>query len=118
MNDEQRADERDAAERAEDREPTVMELMNAPDRPSDNARKTVLWISLAFAGALFAMTFGVVTFYGLDFLTLVTLVILGFVIAAMIGALRYKGEDPMAQFDPPPRPKSRRFWKRDHGEDG
>ena len=30
----------------------------------------------------------------------------------MIGALRYKGEDPMAQFDPPDREPPRPFWRR------
>jgi hypothetical protein len=96
---------------AQERELTAMEMMGAPNRPSDQARKTVLWMSLAFASVLFAMTIAVITLYGLDILTLFTAVILGFVLAAMIGALRYKGEDPMAQFDPPPRPK-RRFGRR------
>ena len=94
----------------DDRELTAMEMMGAPNRPSDSTRKTVLWISLAFASVVFVMTLGVISFYGLDILTLSTAVIVGFIIAAMIGALRYKGEDPMAQFDPPARPK--RHWFR------
>lgn len=98
------------AERVEEREPTVIELMNGPRRPSDRSKQTVLWISLAFVAALFAMTFGVMTFYGVSFIGLFTLVGLGFVAAAMIGAIRYKGEDPMAQFDPPREPKSKFFW--------
>lgn len=98
------------AERVEEREPTVIELMNGPHRPSERSKQTVLWISLAFVGALFALTFGVMTFYGVSIIGLFTLVGLGFVAAAMIGAIRYKGEDPMAQFDPPREPKSKFFW--------
>lgn len=98
------------ADKLEEREPTVIELMNGPERPSDRAQHTVLWICLAFVSALFAMTFGVMTFYGITLLGLFTLVALGFIITAMIGALRYKGEDPMAQFDPPRKPKSKFFW--------
>jgi hypothetical protein len=101
----------DVEEAEAERELTAMEMMGAPNRPSDSARKTVLWLSLAFAMLLFALTVGVMTIYGVDVLTLFTVAILGFVIAAMVGALRYKGEDPMAQFDPPARPK-RRFWRR------
>jgi hypothetical protein len=101
----------DAEDAEAERELTAMEMMGAPNRPSDSARKTVLWLSLAFAMLLFALTVGVMTIYGLDVLTLFTVAILGFVIAAMVGALRYKGEDPMAQFDPPERPK-RHFWRR------
>lgn len=98
------------ADKVAEREPTVIELMNGPERPSDRAQHTVLWICLAFVSALFAMTFGVMTFYGISILGLFTLVALGFVITAMVGALRYKGEDPMAQFDPPRKPKSKFFW--------
>lgn len=98
------------AEKVEEREPTVIEMMNGPRRPSKRSQNTILWVCLAFVSALFAMTFGVMTFYGVTFLGLITLVALGFVIAAMVGALRYKGEDPMAQFDPPREPKSRFFW--------
>jgi hypothetical protein len=71
----------------------------------------VLWLCLAFVTAMLAMTVAVISISGLDLLTLMSVVILGFIDAAMIGALRYKGEDPMAQFDadrPPPRP----FWRR------
>lgn len=97
-------------ERVEEREPSVIELMNGPHRPSKRSQLTVLWISLAFVSALFAMTFGVMTFYGVSWIGLFTLVGLGFVAAAMIGAIRYKGEDPMAKFDPPRKPKSKFFW--------
>lgn len=99
-------------DRPDDREPTVIELMNGPGRPSARSQQTVLWISLAFVGGLIAMTFGVMTFYGINAIAVFTLVGLLFVAAAMIGALRYKGEDPMAQFDPPRQPKSRLFWRR------
>lgn len=98
------------AEKVEEREPTVIELMNGPPRPSKRSQNTILWVCLAFVSALFAMTFGVMTFYGISILGIFTLVALGFVITAMIGALRYKGEDPMAQFDPPREPKSKFFW--------
>jgi hypothetical protein len=30
----------------------------------------------------------------------------------MIGQLRYKGEDPMAKFDPPDREPPKPFWRR------
>lgn len=105
------------SEKVEEREPTVIELLNGPRRPSKRSQSTVLWISLAFVSALFAMTFGVMTFYGISFIGLFTLVGLGFVAAAMIGAIRYKGEDPMAKFDPPREPKSKFFWlDRDVGD--
>jgi hypothetical protein len=54
----------------------------------------------------------VISIYGLDILTIFTGIALAFLVAAMIGALRYEGEDPMAQFDPPDRPPPRRFWRR------
>lgn len=98
------------ADKVAEREPSVIELMNGPHRPSKRSQNTILWVCLAFVSALFAMTFGVMTFYGVTILGLFTLVALGFVIAAMVGALRYKGEDPMAQFDPPREPKSKFFW--------
>lgn len=107
-----RAREREEEDRVEEREATVIELMNGPERPSPRRRRTVLWISLAFASVLFMMTVAVIALYGLDILTLFTIIPLGFVVAAMIGALRYKGEDPMAQFDPPDREPPRRFWRR------
>ncbi|MFY9264407.1 MAG: hypothetical protein WAO61_03145 [Solirubrobacterales bacterium] len=90
-----------------ERELTVIELMNGPGRPSDSARHAVLWLSFAFAFALLALTIGLIVTSGFDLLSFLTLVILGFVNAAMIGALRHKGEDPMAQFEPPPIPKRR-----------
>jgi hypothetical protein len=107
-----RAREREEEERVEEREPSVIELMNGPARPTPRRRRTVLWISLAFASLLFVMTLFVISAFGLDFLTLFTLIVLGFVVAAMLGALRYKGEDPMAQFDPPDREPPRPFWRR------
>jgi len=106
------ARELDEAARAGDREKSVIELMNGPERPDARRRKTVLWIALAFATLMLAMTFAVIANYGLDFLTLITAIVLGFVVAAMIGALRYKGEDPMAQFDDPNREPPRPFWRR------
>jgi hypothetical protein len=106
-----RAREREQEDRLEEREPSVIELMNGPERPSPRRRQTVLWVALAFSSVLFVMTLAVIGLYGLDILTLFTIVPLGFVVAAMIGALRYKGEDPMAQFDPPDRPPPRRFWR-------
>lgn len=94
------ARESEEAERVSDREPTVIELMNGPKRPTERRRKTVLWIALAFATAMLAMTFAVIALYGLDFLTIFTAALLIVIVAAMAGALRYKGEDPMAQFEP------------------
>lgn len=104
-------DTRDAGAPGDERELTAMEMMGAPNRPSDSARKTVLWISLAFASVLFVTTVAVISYSGLDILTLTALIIFGIAVYTLIGAVRYKGEDPMAQFDPPPRPK-RRFWRR------
>jgi len=97
-----------AASPGDDRELTAMEMMGAPKRASESTKRTVLWFSLAFAMLMMSLTVGVMTTSGVDLLTLFTAVALGFVIAAMIGALRYKGEDPMAQFDPPERPKRRK----------
>lgn len=107
-----RARERDEGGRASEREQSVIEMMNGPERPTERRRNTVLWICLAFATALLAMTVAVISIYGLDILTLFTAIALGFMVAAMIGALRYKGVDPMAQFDPPDRQPPRRFWRR------
>lgn len=107
-----RAREREEEDRVEERELSVIELMNGPERPSPRRRQTVLWVGLAFSSVLFVMTLAVIGLYGLDLLTIFTIIPLGFVVAAMIGALRYKGEDPMAQFDPPDREPPRRFWNR------
>lgn len=96
----------------DEREPSVIELMNGPERPTAQRRNTVLWICLTFATMMLALTVAVISIYGLDILTLFTGIALAFVVAAMIGALRYKGVDPMAQFDPPDRPPPRRFWHR------
>ncbi len=109
---EDRARTRDEEDRAAEREPTVIELMNGPARPDARKRRTVLWIGLAFGAMLLALTFGVIALYGLDFLTLLTAAILVMIVAAMIGALRYKGEDPMAQFDPPQPPERRGFRRK------
>lgn len=102
----------DAEPGEQERELTALEMMNAPARPTESRRRTVLWICLAFATMLLALTFAVIALYGLDLLTLFSVVVLGFLVAAMLGAVRYKGEDPMAQFDPPERPKPRGFWRR------
>lgn len=107
-----RAREREEEVRVEEREQSVIELMNGPERPSPRRRQAVLWVALAFASVIFVMTLAVIGLYGLDWLTLFTIVPVGFIVAAMVGALRYKGEDPMAQFDPPDRPPPKRFWRR------
>lgn len=109
---EDRARAHDEEDRVAEREPSVIELMNGPARPDARKRRTVLWIGLAFGAMLLALTLGVIALYGLDFLTLLTAAILVMVVAAMIGALRYKGEDPMAQFDPPRVPKRRGFGRK------
>jgi hypothetical protein len=106
------ARQRELQDRTEEREETVIELMNGPSRPSPQRRRTVVWIGLAFGTLMLALTLGVIAQQGLDILTLTTLVALVFLDAAMIGLLRYRGEDPMAQFDPPERPKSRRRSRR------
>lgn len=107
------------------REQTALEMMNAPGRPSERTRKSVLWIALAFASVLFSLTVGVIAISGLDILEVFTVLMLGGVIFGLIGALRYKGEDPMAQFDPPPIAKKRlgrgrraRRSQRSRDEDG
>ncbi|MBJ7458816.1 MAG: hypothetical protein JHD02_06500 [Thermoleophilaceae bacterium] len=107
-----RAREREETGRVEERELTVIEMMNGPERPSPRRRRAFLWVGLAFATFLFTMTVAVIGLYGLDLLTLMTIIPLGFLVAAMIGALRYKGEDPMARFDPPDRQPPRSFWRR------
>ena len=107
-----RAREREEEERVEERELTVIEMMNGPARPSPKRQRTFLWVGLAFASFMFMMTVAVIGLYGLDILTLITIVPLGFLVAAMIGALRYKGEDPLAKFDPPDREPPRPFWRR------
>ncbi|MFT4049578.1 MAG: hypothetical protein QM648_07040 [Solirubrobacterales bacterium] len=109
---EDRAREREEEERIAEREPSVIELMNGPARPDARRRRTVLWIGLAFAMLMLALTVAVISMYGLDFLTLFTAATMIVIVAAMIGALRYKGEDPMAQFDPPDRAAARPFWRR------
>lgn len=86
--------------------------MNGPQRPSAERRNLVLWIALVFATAMLVMTCAVIGFYGLDILTLSTAAMLIVIMAAMIGALRYKGEDPMAQFDPQDREAPKSFWRR------
>lgn len=102
-----------AVDRADELEPSVIELMNGPARPSERSKQTVLWLCFAFVCALITLTFVVMTFYGVTPLSIISLVVLGFVAVAMLGALRYKGEDPMAQFDPPRQPKSKLFWRRE-----
>lgn len=94
------AREREEQERAADREPTVIELMNGPQRPSDARRKAVLWVGLAFAAFMIFVTAVVIGSSGPDFLSLTTMAMLLILAAAMIGALRYKGEDPMEPFEP------------------
>lgn len=107
-----RSRELDEADRLGDREPTVIELMNGPARPDARRRRTILWVGLAFATLMLALTFAVIASSGLDLLTLISAAILAILVAAMIGALRYKGEDPMAQFDPPDVAPPRPFWRR------
>lgn len=105
--DDQVAREGDEEARASERELTVIELMNGPRRASPRRRNAVLWVGLAFASLALAMTIFVIGVYGLDFLTLISVGLLVMVVAAMVGALRYKGEDPMAKFDPPERASRR-----------
>lgn len=95
------------AEIPPDRELTVIEMMNGPGRPDERTRRTVLWAALAFASALLALTGAVILLSGVNLLEIVALVVLAAIIYGLIGALRYKGADPMAQFDPPPIPKRR-----------
>jgi hypothetical protein len=89
-----------------------MELMNAPKRAGDQTRKTVIWLSLAFMVGFLAMTAAVISKDGLDVLSIGTAALVMVAIYGLIGALRYKGEDPMAKFDPPPRPKRHRRRKK------
>lgn len=91
-----------------DRELTVIEMMDGPGRPTERTRSTVLWIALAFVSVMFALTLGVIYMSGLDVLEIVVMAMLAAVIYGLIGALRYQGSDPMAQFEPPPIPKRRR----------
>jgi hypothetical protein len=93
------ARELEEASRIADDERPVIEMMNGPGRPSERRLRAVLWVGLAFATLMLTLTVAVIFFYGLDILTVTTLAILLMVAAAMVGALRYKGEDPMAQFD-------------------
>lgn len=93
---------------AEDDDRSVIEILKGPERPDARRRRGVIWLSMAFAAAILAMTFAVIAFYGPSLLTIITAAGLFAVIYAMIGALRYRGEDPMAQFDPPRRPKRER----------
>ncbi|MBI4898359.1 MAG: hypothetical protein HY827_08325 [Actinobacteria bacterium] len=108
-----------------DRELTVIEMMDGPGRPTDRTRSTVLWIALAFASMLMSLTLGVIYASGLDVLELIVVVMLGAVIFVLIGALRYRGVDPMAQFEPQPIPdrrsrrkKTRQRDRGDRGESG
>ncbi|MBK5230028.1 MAG: hypothetical protein JJE27_02535 [Thermoleophilia bacterium] len=95
-----------------DRERSVIEMMNGPGRPDERTRKTVLWMALAFVAAMLALTAGVIYANGFDPLAIVALVVFCAVIYGLIGALRYKGVDPMEQFDRPRAPKRRRFRRR------
>lgn len=90
---------------APDRELTVIEMMDGPGRPTERTRATVIWIALAFASMLMSLTLGVIYASGLDILALIVVVMLGAVIFVLIGALRYRGADPMAQFEPQPIPR-------------
>lgn len=95
-----------------ERELTAMEMMGAPNRPTDRTTKTVLWLGLAFSSFLFAITLAVISFSGLDLLTILSACLFGFMTFVLIGAVRYKGEDPMAKFDPPPREKVKYFRRK------
>lgn len=86
-------------EESETRERSVIEMMNGPARPGNRTRSTVLWLAVAFVATLFSLTTWVMFVNGLNWLALVSLVILGFILVALGGMLRYKGQDPMAQFD-------------------
>lgn len=91
-----------------DRELTVIEMMDGPGRPTERTRSTVLWIALAFASVMMALTLGVIYLSGLGVLEIGVMAMLAAVIYGLIGALRYRGTDPMAQFEPSPIPKRRR----------
>lgn len=82
-----------------DRERSVIEMMNGPARAGKRGRATVLWLALAFVAALFSLTTWVMFANGVNWLALLSLVILGYILIALAGMLRYKGQDPMAQFD-------------------
>lgn len=98
------------------RELTALEMMDAPARPDERTRKAVLWMALSFATVMFVLTIGVIVSSGLDILEVFTVILLAGIIYGLVGALRYKGEDPMAQFDPPPIPK-KRFGRRGRRDD-
>lgn len=102
----------DESDRVADREPTVIELMNGPGRPTESRKRTVLYVALTFAVLMLLLTLAVISLYGLDWLTLFTAAGLLVILAAMIGALRYKGEDPMAQFEPEGIPRRRGLLRR------
>ncbi|MBI5310668.1 MAG: hypothetical protein HZB14_06535 [Actinobacteria bacterium] len=103
-------DDESAAPADTRRELTALEMMDAPARPDERTRKAVLWMALSFATVMFVLTIGVIVSSGLDILEVFTVILLSGIIYGLVGALRYKGDDPMAQFDPPPLPK-RRFGR-------
>lgn len=82
-----------------DRDRTVVEMMKGPARSGKRTRTTVLWLALAFVAALFSLTTWVMFINGVNWLALLSLVMLGYIMIALVGMLRYKGQDPMAQFD-------------------
>lgn len=94
-----------------DRERDVIEMMHGPGRPDERTRKAVLWMALAFVTSMLALTAAVIYLDGFDPLAFAALVVFCAVIYGLIGALRHKGVDPMAQFDRPRVPK-RRFGRR------
>lgn len=106
-----RPDTSDLDDLPPDRDKSVIEMMDGPHRPDERTRKTVLWMALAFAAAMLALTAGVIFANGFDLLEIAALVVFCAVIYGLVGALRYKGDDPMAQFDRPRVPK-RRFGRR------
>lgn len=97
-------DNPDETERSRDpkRERSVMEQLNAPARPGPRAQKSILWFCLFFLLAFLAMTATVIAESGPDFVMVIAVVLCSVAIYALVGMIRYKGEDPMAQFDPPP----------------
>lgn len=96
------------------REPSVVELMGGPGRPSDGLKKSILWLCAAIVLGMIALTFWVSLWRGFDFLSVLSLMILGVILVALFGAIRYKGEDPLAHLEPPKEPDSKLFWRRDH----
>jgi membrane glycosyltransferase len=94
-----RARELEEAARLAEDEPSVIELMNGPGRPSTARRRAILLVSLIFTTFMLAMTVGVISYSGFDLLTATTLALFLVAEAAMIGALLYKGEDPMEKHD-------------------